>query len=84
MTVLLQRKYEMWNSTHLYFIADIDKFAIRPTIRNNEQLNRDSIIKIVADAVGRLGSGHSVDLTNYHCLILVEVYRVGCLSTGHG
>jgi tRNA acetyltransferase TAN1 len=65
---------------HSYCIADIEKFAIRPTIRNNDILNRDVVIKTVADAVGRLGSSHSVNLTDYDCLILVEVYRVSYLS----
>ncbi|KAF7507300.1 hypothetical protein GJ744_010734 [Endocarpon pusillum] len=54
------------------------KFAIRSNIRNNEQLSRDVVIKTVADAVTRLGSSHSVDLTNYDCLILIEVYRNVC------
>ncbi len=56
--------------------ADSQKFAIRPSIRNNDILHRDSIIKTVADAVSGFSSSHSVDLTNYDCLILVEVYRV--------
>ena len=51
------------------------KFAIRPTIRNNNQLNRDTVIKTVATAVGH---DHSVDLTNYDLLILVDVYRNVC------
>lgn len=54
------------------------KFAIRPNIRNNEQLSRDVIIKTVADATTRLSSSHSVDLTNYDRLILIEVYRNVC------
>jgi hypothetical protein len=62
----------------LHFRADVGKFAIRPNVRNNEQLNRDVVIKTVADAVGQLSSAHSVDLKNYDCLILVEVYRVRC------
>jgi tRNA acetyltransferase TAN1 len=51
------------------------KFAIRPTIRNNNQLDRDTVIKTIASAVGQ---GHSVDLKNYDLLILVEVYRNIC------
>jgi len=51
------------------------KFAIRPTIRNNNQLNGDTVIKTVASAVGQ---SHSVDLKNYDLLILVEVYRNIC------
>ena len=49
------------------------QFAIRTTIRNHTTLNRDSVIKQVADAVG---SRHSVDLKNYDVLILVEIYKV--------
>jgi tRNA acetyltransferase TAN1 len=51
------------------------KFAIRPSIRNNNQIDRDTLIKTVADAVGK---EHSVDLTNYDLLILVDVYRNVC------
>lgn len=54
----------------------MDKFAIRPNTRNHDTLNRDVIIKTVADAVQRMGSSHSVNLKHYDCLILVEVYRV--------
>ena len=36
-------------------------------------MNRDDVIKQVADAVG---SRHKVDLTNYDLLILVDIYRV--------
>ena len=51
------------------------KFAIRPTVRNkNNQLNRDVVIKVVADEVAKLGE-HKVDLTNYDKCILVDVYR---------
>jgi tRNA acetyltransferase TAN1 len=51
------------------------KFAIRPTVRNkNNQLNRDVVIKVVADEVTQLGE-HKVDLTNYDKCILVDVYR---------
>lgn len=51
------------------------KFAIRPTVRSkNKQLDRDVVIKVVADEVGKLG-GHKVDLTNYDKCILVDVYR---------
>jgi tRNA acetyltransferase TAN1 len=51
------------------------KFAIRPSVRNkNNQLDRDVVIKVVADEVGKLGE-HKVDLTNYDKCILVDVYR---------
>ncbi|KAG7006146.1 hypothetical protein G7Y79_00016g041310 [Physcia stellaris] len=48
------------------------KFAIRTTIRNNSTMKRDDVIKQVADAVG---TRHSVDLTNYDLLIIVDIYR---------
>jgi tRNA acetyltransferase TAN1 len=51
----------------------ISQYAIRPTIRHNDALSRDEVIKTVAAAVG---SEHTVDLKNYDLLILVEVYRV--------
>ena len=51
------------------------KFAIRPTVRNkSNQLDRDVVIKVVADEVAKLGA-HKVDLTNYDKCILVDVYR---------
>ncbi|OQE40826.1 hypothetical protein PENCOP_c005G03476 [Penicillium coprophilum] len=45
-------------------------YAIRPTVRGNSKLNRDIIIKTVADAVG---PEHPVNLTNYDLMILVDV-----------
>ena len=48
------------------------KFAIRPTIRNNDKLDRDAIIQVVAKAVG---TNHKVDLKGYDKMILVDVYR---------
>ncbi|KAG0155185.1 hypothetical protein PDIDSM_759 [Penicillium digitatum] len=45
-------------------------YAIRPTVRGNSKLNRDVIIKTVADAVG---PEHPVNLTNYDLMILVDV-----------
>ena len=53
------------------------KFAIRPTRRNHNVMNRDEIIQQIAKAVG---SKHSVDLKNYDLVILVDVYRVSRLS----
>ncbi|EXJ60248.1 hypothetical protein A1O7_04400 [Cladophialophora yegresii CBS 114405] len=50
------------------------KFAIRPTIRNNNKINRDEVIRTVADSVASLGK-HTVDLKGYDKLILVDVYR---------
>ncbi|KAI4243280.1 MAG: hypothetical protein LQ352_007063 [Teloschistes flavicans] len=52
--------------------AMAQKFAIRTTIRNNHAMQRDDIIKRVADLVG---GPHTVDLKNYDRLILVDVYR---------
>jgi tRNA acetyltransferase TAN1 len=49
------------------------QFAIRPTSRNSSQLSRDTVIKTVAEVVG---PNHSVDLTNYDLLILVDVVLV--------
>jgi hypothetical protein len=52
------------------------KFAIRPTIRNNNKLNRDEVIKIIADRIQALGKDkHKVDLKGYDKLVLVDVYR---------
>lgn len=48
------------------------KYAIRPTVRNNNKYTRDIIIKTVADVVG---PGHPVDLKNYDLLIIVEVIQ---------
>ncbi|KAJ5494147.1 hypothetical protein N7463_010234 [Penicillium fimorum] len=45
-------------------------YAIRPTVRGNSKLNRDIIIKTVADVVG---PEHPVNLTNYDLMILVDV-----------
>ncbi|KAI4220426.1 MAG: hypothetical protein L6R36_007631 [Xanthoria steineri] len=49
------------------------KYAIRTTIRNNDTMKRDEVIKRVADLVGE---PHTVDLKNYDRLILVDVYRM--------
>ena len=51
------------------------KFAIRPTIRNNNSLHRDDVINQIATAVG---PHHRVDLKNYDLLILLDVYRNVC------
>ncbi|KAJ6093310.1 hypothetical protein N7486_008599 [Penicillium sp. IBT 16267x] len=48
------------------------KYAIRPTCRGNNKLNRDVIIKTVADVVG---PEHPVDLKNYDLMILVDVVQ---------
>lgn len=51
-------------------------FAIRPTIRNNDKLDRDFVIKMVADKVQMFGQQqHRVDLKHYELGVLVEVYR---------
>lgn len=54
------------------------KFAIRSTRRNHNVMKRDDIIKQIASAVGGV---HKVDLKGYDRLILVDVYRVGCICT---
>ncbi|KAF3387340.1 hypothetical protein F1880_000953 [Penicillium rolfsii] len=46
------------------------KYAIRPSVRGNNKFNRDSIIKTVADVVGK---EHPVNLKNYDQMILVDV-----------
>ncbi|EGV65226.1 hypothetical protein PSN45_002635 [Yamadazyma tenuis] len=50
------------------------KFAINVTRRNFNAIEKDVIIKTVAEMVGR-DHGHSVDLKNYHKLILIECYK---------
>ena len=60
---------------HFHSGGPSKKFAIRPTIRNNKQLDRDTVIQTVARAVG---NDHTVDLKNYDLLILVHVYRNIC------
>ncbi|KAJ5760982.1 hypothetical protein N7520_008138 [Penicillium odoratum] len=48
------------------------KYAIRPTCRGNHKLNRDIIIKTVADVVG---PEHPVNLKDYDLMILVDVVQ---------
>ena len=62
------------------FHSDEDKlkFAIRPTRRNHNVMKREDIIKQIASAVGR---DHKVDLKGYDRLILVDVYKVGCVCS---
>ncbi|KAJ5727549.1 hypothetical protein N7493_005369 [Penicillium malachiteum] len=48
------------------------KYAIRPSVRGNSKINRDTIIKTVADAVG---PEHPVNLKNYDLTILVDVVQ---------
>ncbi|KAJ5390204.1 uncharacterized protein N7496_001272 [Penicillium cataractarum] len=45
-------------------------YAIRPSVRGNNKFNRDTIIKTVADIVGK---EHPVNLKNYDKMILVDV-----------
>ncbi|EPS29922.1 hypothetical protein PDE_04872 [Penicillium oxalicum 114-2] len=45
-------------------------YAIRPSVRGNNKFHRDSIIKTVADVVGK---EHPVNLKNYDHMILVDV-----------
>ena len=49
------------------------QFAIRTSIRNHTVLTRDLVIRQVAEAVG---GPHTVDLTKYELLILVDIYKV--------
>ncbi|CAI7635705.1 unnamed protein product [Penicillium glandicola] len=55
---------------HFHSGGPLKTYAIRPTVRGNSKLNRDIIIKVVADAVG---PEHPVNLTNYDLMILVDV-----------
>lgn len=50
------------------------KFAIQISKRNFNALNRNDMIKAIAESVGN-DHGHSVDLKNYDKLILVECYK---------
>lgn len=50
------------------------KFAIQVTRRNFNAVEKDVIIKTVAECVGR-DHGHSVDLKKYDKLILIECYK---------
>lgn len=47
-------------------------------MRGNSKLNRDIIIKTVADAVG---PEHPVNLKNYDLMILVDVAQVSTIMT---
>ncbi|MCJ1394747.1 hypothetical protein MMC18_007627 [Xylographa bjoerkii] len=51
------------------------QFAIRFSCRNHQTLTRDAVIKQVAEAVG---SPHTVDLSKYDVLIIVELYKNMC------
>lgn len=50
------------------------KYAIRPTMRNFDGMNRDEVIQTVASRVGQ-DHGHSVDLKNYDKLVLVDCFK---------
>ena len=54
------------------------QYAIRPSVRGNNKFNRDTIIKTVADIVGK---EHPVNLKNYDKMILVDVCQVGSFSS---
>ena len=49
------------------------QYAIRPTIRNHNTLNRDVVIKQIASSIGDV---HKVNLTKPDKVILVEIYQV--------
>ncbi|SGZ47846.1 CIC11C00000004054 [Sungouiella intermedia] len=60
-----------------HFHADNQKpvtFAIQVTRRNFNTLEKDDIIKTIANCVGR-DHGHKVDLKKYDKLIMVECYK---------
>lgn len=50
------------------------KYAIRPTMRNFDVMDRDEVIQTVASRVGQ-EHGHSVNLKNYDKLILVDCFK---------
>ena len=58
------------------------QFAIRPTVRDNNDLDRDGVIKLVASSIMK-DEQHTVNLKNYDALVLVDVYRVSvvCRTT---
>ncbi|KAF8866085.1 hypothetical protein BDZ45DRAFT_700739 [Acephala macrosclerotiorum] len=51
------------------------QYAIRPTIRNHNTLNRDAVIKQIASLIA---DTHKVDLTNSDKVILVDIYQTVC------
>ena len=52
------------------------KFAIRPTLRNNDKVDRNTVIPAIASQIQELGKNeHKVDLKNPDRAVLVEVYR---------
>ncbi|KAJ5634198.1 hypothetical protein N7528_002040 [Penicillium herquei] len=58
--------------SYSHAMAFLFSYAIRPSVRGNSKMNRDTIIKTVADAVG---PEHPVDLKNYDLTILVDVVQ---------
>ncbi|KLJ12792.1 hypothetical protein EMPG_12211 [Blastomyces silverae] len=60
---------------HFHSGGPSKKYAIRTSIRNNTEWTRDTLIPLVAKAVG---PGHSVDLKNYDLLILVDIVQNIC------
>ncbi|XP_032233846.2 THUMP domain-containing protein 1 isoform X2 [Nematostella vectensis] len=57
------------------------KFAITFKARNNSNMQRDDVIKLLAGLIGEAGKGHTVDLGNPDWTICVEVIKsVCCLS----
>ncbi|KAI1914801.1 hypothetical protein LOZ58_000324 [Ophidiomyces ophidiicola] len=60
---------------HFHSDGASKKYAIRPSVRNNHEWPRDTLIRLVARAVG---PGHTVNLRNYDALILVEVMQNIC------
>nr|KMM73121.1 hypothetical protein CPAG_09410 [Coccidioides posadasii RMSCC 3488] len=60
---------------HFHSDSSPKKYAIRPTVRNNHEWPRDTVIRLVARAVGQ---GHAVDLKTYDALILVDIIQNIC------
>ena len=58
------------------------KYAVKLTVRNNNQVSKEEIIKTVATEVAKLGmptsdaeSRHKVDLKGFDKLVMVDIYR---------
>ncbi|KAG5296665.1 THUMP domain-containing protein [Histoplasma ohiense] len=60
---------------HFHSGGPSKKYAIRTSIRNNTEWTRDTVIPLVAKAVG---PGHSVNLKSYDALILVDIVQNIC------
>lgn len=62
-----------------HFSGDPKTFAINFNHRNNNQINRDDVIKEIAKAISAKNSQHKVDLKNAELTVIVEIIRGICL-----